>query len=138
MTEIDATQLLEQVRQLARDFPLPHPRWHRFVPLMHEVIDDLTAALDAVASSPAALQELVDAVAGDLPEPFDPSGPSLAGAQARLRDLPLPAGEHPYLDEIALALEGARAAIAVLMSFDDGEERFSEARRQLAAQPTSI
>lgn len=105
---------------------------------MHEVVDDLTAALDAVASSPAALQGLVNAVAGDLPEPLDPAGPSLAGAHARLRDLPLPAGEHPYLGEIVLALEGARAAIAVLMSLDDGEERFTEARHRLAAQPTAI
>jgi hypothetical protein len=34
MTEIDARELLRQARQLARDFPLPHPRRRRFVPLM--------------------------------------------------------------------------------------------------------
>jgi hypothetical protein len=129
----DAQQLLEQIRRLARDFPLPHPRWHRFVPLMHDVVDDLTAAVDAVATSPAAVRALAEAVEGTKREPLDAPGPSLAAARARLRELPLPAGEHPYLDEIVLALDGAAAVFVALASIPDGEERFAEARLRLDA-----
>ena len=131
MTEIDATELVAQVRQIARDFPLPHPRWHRFVPLMHEVVDDLVAALDAIAASPAAQAAFLTRIEAEAVNGVDAPGPALAAAQARLRALPVPDGEHPYLDEIVVALEAAHAALAALASSADGETAFAAARRQI-------
>jgi hypothetical protein len=127
--------LLDELRALVERFPLPHPLWHRYVGEMHEMIVDLTAALDALATLSRARDELRRHVDGDAdPPPEHAGGPTVAAARARLRALPVPQGEHPYLDEILLTLEAAEAALAALAS-SDGDRALAEAIRRLAGQP---
>lgn len=98
---------------------------------MHAVVDDLTAAITAIGTSPNALAAFAEQVNEASPPPA-PSGPALSAASARLRrELPVPAGEHPYLDEIRLALQAAAAAMAALASTSDGEQTFTTARSRL-------
>ena len=128
MTDAD---LLAQIRKLARDFPFPDARWHAYVSLIQDVVDDLNAACDAIGASPRAATELARLIEQErFPAPAPP-GPALAAARCRLRELPVPDGEHPYVDEIRLALEAAAAAIAALSSAPDGEQLFEAARRTL-------
>ena len=129
------SDLLDEIRRLARDFPLPHPRWHRHVPLMHAVVDDLTASIDAIAGSPAALASLEAVVAEDAAADAAPRSPALAAAWARLNELPVPEGEHPYPDDIRLALEAARTTLAALARVPDGEALFGAASAGLADSP---
>jgi hypothetical protein len=128
-----ADALLGELRTLLERLPLPHPLWHPYVSEMHEVVFDATAALDAVARFPQAHPELRLQVAGDADYPPDGAGgPALAAARARLRALPIPHGEHPYLDEILVALDAAEAALATLAAAG-GESAFAAA---LARLPT--
>ena len=111
----DADELLAEIRRLGERFPLPHPIWHRFVPEMHAVVRDLFVALDAIAALPQAQAELVRRVDDGSSRPVeDTAGPALAAARRRLRDLAVPEGEHPYLDEIRLTLEAACAVLSAL------------------------
>ena len=126
----EADELLAEMRRLAERFPLPHPLWHRYVPQMHEVVHDLFTALDALALLPDAQVELMRQVEGGAEYPADDSGgPAVAAARARLRGLPIPQGEHPYVDEILVTLEAAEAALAAL-AVAGGEAAFA-ARRQV-------
>lgn len=121
----EADELLTELRRLAERFPLPHPIWHRFVPEMHEVVRDLFVALDVIETIPQAQAELVRQVESELQRPPDHSGtPTLEAARARLRCLPIPHGEHPYLDEILVTLEVAEAVLAVL-ALTGGEAAFA-------------
>jgi hypothetical protein len=118
-------ELLAELRRLAQRFPLPHPIWHRYVPEMHAVIRDLFVALEAVEDEPrvqAELRRRVDEDAADPPE--NAGGPTLAAARARLRNLPVPEGEHPYRDEIAVTLAAARALLGAL-AVAGGEAAFA-------------
>ena len=126
MSSSDETgELLAELRRLAERFPLPHPIWHRFVPEMHDVIRDLFVALDVIAVLPGARAELLRRVEGVARQPPDESGsPVIAAARARLRALPVPQGEHPYLDEILVTLEAAEAVLAALATAD-GEAAFA-------------
>lgn len=132
----DAGELLTDVRRLAERFPLPHPIWHRFVAEMHVVIRDLFVALDVIAVLPRAQAELVRQVEGEAHRPLaDAGGPSVAAARGRLRGLPVPEGEHPYLDEILVTLEAAEAVLAAL-AVADGEATFAR-RLQEACSPST-
>jgi hypothetical protein len=120
----DANDLLVELRRLAERFPLPHPLWHRYVPEMLVVVRDLFFALDAIATCPPAQRELLLHVEGEAASPpEDAGGPAIAAVRARLRDLPIPSGEHPYLDEIVVTLEAANAAFAAL-TVAGGDEAF--------------
>jgi len=116
---------LTEVRRLAERFPLPHPRWHGFVPEMHEVVRDLFVGLDAIATLPRLRAQLLRFVEDEAPAPAPDAGrPALAAARARLRDLPVPQGEHPYLDEIVVTLEAAELVLGALAAAD-GEAAFA-------------
>ena len=111
----DAHELLAEMRRLAERFPVPHPLWHRYVPQMREVIADFRAAVVALESLPDAHDELLRQVEGTADDvAADAGGPALAAARERLRSLPVPEGEHPYIDEILVGLEAADAALAAL------------------------
>jgi hypothetical protein len=126
-----AAELLAELRALAERFPLPHPLWHRYVPQLHGAIVDLTAALDALAALPPAQDELLAQVEGEAELPAeDAGGATIAAARERLRALPIPQGEHPYLDEILLTLEGAEAALAALAT-PAGDRAFAAALARL-------
>lgn len=121
----DAGELLAELRRLAERFPLPQPSWHRYVPEMHAVVRDLFAAIDAVAALPAAQAELARLVEGESGSTdARAGGPQLAAARERLRGLPVPQGEHPYLDEIVVTLEAAEAVLGALGAAVGGEAAF--------------
>ena len=126
----EAGSLLGELRPLIERLPLPHPLWHRYVPLMHEVVADATAALAALETLPAARAELRRQLEGDGDyPPDDAGGPAIAAARLRLRELPVPQGEHPYLDEILLALEAAEAVLAALAAAG-GDGAFARESRE--------
>lgn len=127
-----AAELLEELRRLVTRFPIPHPSWHAHVPEILAVIRDLEAAIAALRTLPDAQAELLLLVEGQArPPQEEPSGEALAGAQGRLRALPIPAGEHPFLDEISVTIEAAEAALAALASSRGGRRAFAAARDQL-------
>jgi hypothetical protein len=118
-------ELLPELRLLAKAFPLPHPVWHPYTSEMQTVVRDLFAALHAIALVPTAGAELLRQIDGEVGvPPPDAGGPAVAAARKRLRELPIPQGEHPYLDEIRPTLEAATAALAAL-TVPDGEQAFS-------------
>ena len=119
------SELVDEIRRLAERFPLPHPIWHRFVAEMHDVIRDLFVALDAITMLPLARVELARRVENDVgPVTDDAGGPAVRAARERLRNLPVPQGEHPYLDEIRVTLEAADALLSAL-AVADGESEFA-------------
>lgn len=121
----DAGELIAEIRRLAERLPLPHPSWHRFVTEMHVVVRDLFVALDTVAVLPEAQAELAHRVGSHSDRPAaDAGGPSVAAARERLRNLPVPEGEHPYLDEIRVALEAADELLCALAA-GGGEAEFA-------------
>lgn len=132
-----AAELLEELRRLVARFPIPHPSWHGYVPEMRTVVRDLAAAIDALQSLPRAQAELLRRVEGrPEPQPEQPAGVALADAQERLRALPVPAGEHPFLDEIAVTIEAAEAALTALAASPDGERAFAAALGSRPAEGT--
>jgi hypothetical protein len=127
-------ELLLELRRLAERLPLPHPFWHPYTDQMHVVVRDLFAALDAIALVPPAQVELLRHIEGKAqPPPPDAGGPTVAAARRRLRDLPLPDGQHPYLIEIVPTLEAADAALAAL-TVQGGEQAFASQLGPDAAQ----
>jgi hypothetical protein len=138
MSTPEAVALLAELRRLAERFPLPHPIWHPYVAEMHAVVRDLFTALDAIAAVPGAPAELVQRIDGpDGPSPGGAGGPALAAARDRLHALPRPQGEHPYLDEILVALEAAAAALDALAEAD-GEAEFARALQGTTADRRSF
>lgn len=108
--------LREAVTALAATFPVPSPSWHRYVPEMRACLADLRAALAACDGGPEALDLAASAVEGALDSAFDAehAGPALRDAYRRLGLLPVPAGEHPYLDEIVPTLEALEALLVAI------------------------
>jgi hypothetical protein len=118
-------ELLSELRRLAERLPLPHPFWHPYTGQMHVVVRDLFAAIDAIALLRPAQVELLRQVEGQAAAPPpDAGGPTVAAARRRLRELPRPDGQHPYLFEIVPTLEAAAAALAAL-TVPGGEEAFA-------------
>lgn len=111
----EAESLIAELRTLIERLPLPHPLWHRYVPEMHAAVTDATAALEALEQLPGAAAELRRQIEGEATYPEDGAGgAAIAAARGRLRAVPIPQGEHPYLDEIMLALEAAEVALATV------------------------
>jgi len=67
------------------------------------------------------------ALASGTPVP-QPRRPELAAATARLEALPVPEGRHPFVEDIAPALEGMQAALAALAASPTTASKFSAAR----------
>ncbi|MGH2933691.1 MAG: hypothetical protein ACRDL2_04145 [Gaiellaceae bacterium] len=129
MSRDDADELLEEIARLRERLPIPHPSWHGYVAEMRQMTADLQAAVEAIRELPAAQAELVRRLEGDAEYPDeDAGGPALAAARERLREIPVPAGEHPFLDEISPTLEAAEAVLAALSSVAGGDAAFAAAR----------
>ena len=95
---------------------------------MDAAVADLLVALDAIGTLPAAQAELARQIDGDADYPPDAAGGlTLMAARLRLRELPLPQGEHPFLDEIVDALDAAEAALPALASVEGGDAAFAAA-----------
>lgn len=119
-------ELHEAVGALADAFPLPQPSWHGYVPEMRACLADLRRALAAAELAPPALELAARAVDGELDAVFDDgrAGPVLLAAYRRLGRLPLPAGEHPYLDEIVPTLEAMEALLVAVSLVPDAASSF--------------
>jgi hypothetical protein len=114
VTESSTTshRLLEEIGALAARFPVPQPSWHGYVSEMRACLADLAVALEVAEASPEAVALLERALDGELARPFDAGATGrLVEAYERLGRLPIPAGEHPYLDEIVPTLEAMEALL---------------------------
>ena len=125
--ETDVDELLTELWRLAERFPIPDGSWHRYATELQYVAADFAAAVTALERPPEAVQELGRRLDDDA-HPVGRGGRELTAAAARLEALPFPAGEHPFLDEIAVTAEAMRQTIAALASVDGGEEAFTAGR----------
>jgi hypothetical protein len=112
---IGRDELLAELRRLCARLPIPQPGWHPYVSHIAACRDDFEHALVLATDSPDALEVFAALVAGELEPAFD-SDASLAPTAAwrRLEALPIPDGQHPYLDEILPALEALRFLLVAL------------------------
>jgi hypothetical protein len=110
-----ADDVLWELRHLCARLPVPQPGWHPYVALIAGCRHDFEHALTLTAEHPAALDLFAALAEGDLDLTFDPAGsPELASAWVRLEELPIPEGQHPYLDDILPALEALRLLLISL------------------------
>jgi hypothetical protein len=121
-------ELLEAIRRLETAFPVPHPSWHGYVEEMRACLGSLASALEVAAGVPEVLELVARALDGELEEAFDAHGaPSaLAAAYQGLGRLPIPAGEHPYLDEIVATLEALEALLVSVSLVPAAARAFAE------------
>jgi len=90
--------MLAELREIAEAMPIPAPAWHSHVRLILHVRDELLAGIAELEALPDG-EERAERLLGEELEPLP--GTALA-------ELPVPAGEHPYLGEILAVLEAAR------------------------------
>lgn len=114
MTVAEAVDVAAELRRLLARLPVPDARWHAHVPQIAAVRDDFAAAIDAAAARPEALALFEAMLAGDAEPAFEPGDPELEAAYDRLQALPVPEGQHPFLDEILPALEAAELLLCAL------------------------
>jgi hypothetical protein len=90
--------MIDDLLPLAERLPVPDAGWHPHAALIRAVRDELLADLERLRQLPDAEERLTSLLGVSLaPRP----GSALAA-------LPVPEGQHPYLDEILPALEAAR------------------------------
>lgn len=108
-------ELLAELETLCARMPVPQSSRHPYVASIAACRNDFEHALALAAGSPAAL-ELVDALlAGEVEPSFDPDASlALTAAWQRLVTLPVPEGQHPYLDDTLPALEALRLLLVAL------------------------
>jgi hypothetical protein len=95
--------------------PVPQPGWHPYVALIAGCRHDFEHALTLTAQHPAARDLFAALADGDLDLTFDSANsPELTSAWVRLEELPIPDGQHPYLDDILPALEALRLLLVSL------------------------
>lgn len=97
--------MLAELRELAAALPVPQPAWHPHVALIAKVREEFLAGLDELDALPDG-EERVERLLGAELEPRPGSA---------LAELPVPAGEHPYLGEILAVVEAARLVQAALV-----------------------
>lgn len=111
----DTAELLSELRRLCARLPVPQPTWHPYVPPIHAFQKDFQQALELAAAHPDALDLLATLVEDDAGLAFDPdTSPELTAAWERLAALPIPDGQHPYLDDILPTLEAHRLLLIAL------------------------
>jgi aerobic carbon-monoxide dehydrogenase large subunit len=109
------SELLAELRRLCARLPVPQPSWHPYASQIAACRGDFEQALARVAVSPQTLELAVALIDGDAELVFgDAAPPELTVAWRRLEALPLPSGQHPYLDEILPALEAHRLLLVAL------------------------
>jgi hypothetical protein len=107
--------VLWELRRLCAQLPVPQPGWHPYVAHIAGCRHDFEHALTLTAQHPAALDLFAALADGDLDLTFDSaSSPELTSAWQRLEELPIPEGQHPYLDDILPALEALRLLLVSL------------------------
>ncbi len=139
MSDDRRQELRDEIGGLAAAFPVPQPSWHGYVAEMRACLADLTRVLEVAAAVPEALDLVGRALDGELEEAFDAgaASPALAAAYERLGKLPLPAGEHPYLDEIVPTLEALEALLVAVSLVPPAARASAEAAARLAKNKTT-
>ena len=128
LTHDASAAVAAELQRLADRFPVPQPSWHAQVPEMRAVLHDLRGAIAVLDSQNDARAELVRLIDEEAQPAADgEGGPALTATRRRLRELTIPAGEHPFLDEIVVTIEAAEAALAALSASPDGERAFAAA-----------
>ncbi len=108
-------ELLAALRDLCVRLPVPQPSWHPYAEQIVACRDDLERALATAAEYPDAIDLVAALIDGEAEPRFDPgTSPELTAAWGRLEALPIPAGRHPYLDEILPALDALRLLLVAL------------------------
>lgn len=111
----EADELLAELHRLCERLPVPQPGWHPYVDQITSCRADFEHALALAAEQPAALELVAEFLDGTAEPAFEAgSPPELIAAWRRLEALPLPSGQHPYLDEILPALEAHRLLLIAL------------------------
>ncbi len=111
----DTGELLAELHRLCERLPVPQPGWHPYVDQIASCRADFEHALALVAEQTQALERAAALLDGATEPVFDAAAsPDLTAAWRRLEALPLPSGQHPYLDEILPALEAHRLLLAAL------------------------
>jgi hypothetical protein len=129
MSSDEATELIAEIARLGERLPIPAASWHAYVAELRGMTADLRAAVEAIRLLPGADAELLRRIAEEGDGVDGPgTGPALADARRRLRSVPVPAGEHPFLDEILPTLEAAEAVLAALAAVPGGDAAFAAAR----------
>lgn len=110
----ESAELLAELRALAARMPMPQPAWHPHVAHIRACHSDLLEAVEAAARDPVVL-DIARALLDDPQAQLDSdASEDIAAAWARLETLPLPEGQHPYLDEILPAVEALRVLLVAL------------------------
>lgn len=114
-------ELLAELRGLCERLPVPGADWHPHVAAIAACRDDLADAIEAVAARPAARARLEALLADEAEPAFDHTAadPGTAAAYERLRALPVPEGQHPFLAEILPALEALELLLVALAAAGD-------------------
>ena len=123
---MDVQESVALLRELAAQCPRPQT-WHPGAEHVAEVFADLEAAVAVITSSPRAQE----AFAAELEQPAwipEPAGPLLAAARDRLSSLPLPEGEHPFVDMIRPTIEALGAALAAIARIEAASAAFERRR----------
>ena len=108
-------ELLAELQRLCERLPLPQPGWHPYVDQIAACRADFEHALALAAERPGALAVLERLLDADPRPAFDAeASPALTTAWRRLEALPLPDGQHPYLDEILSTLDAHRLLLVAL------------------------
>lgn len=123
MTAAAATatsELLAELHGLCARLPVPQPSWHPYVSQIAACRSDFEQALALAAAQPSALERLAALLDGDAEPHFDADAASgLTADWQRLEALPLPSGQHPYLDDIIPALEAYRLLLIALTTREE-------------------
>lgn len=138
MPESSATDqgLIEEVGALAARFPVPDPSWHGYTAEMRACLADLAGAFEAARGDSSVVALLERAFGGEPERPFDAGAADrLSQAYERLGRLPIPAGEHPFLDEIIPTLEAMEALLVCVSLVPAAARAFSASPRPTAALP---
>ena len=122
-------ELLVALRELCGRLPVPGSSWHAHAALIAGTRTDFDVALNVCAQHRAVLDLIGRALEGDLDAAFAAgTNAELTASYQRFRALPIPAGEHPFLDEILPTLEAVEAALVCLSLDPDAARTFAAAK----------
>jgi hypothetical protein len=111
----ESARLLHELRVLCARLPVPQPTWHPYVPLIRACREDFEYALALAAERPEVIERAAALVEEESEPRLDPgASPELTAAYERLRALPGPDGQHPFLDEILPTLAALRILLVAL------------------------
>lgn len=126
-TEVDPNEAVQLARELATVCPRPQ-RWHPGAEHVAEVFGDLEAAVLTLELQAGAREHFAARLDGcsTTPAPHWPG--ALEAARARLATLPIPQGEHPYLDLIRPTLEALELALDAIALTPSAPAEFERVR----------